>query len=98
MDGSGLNNDKAEIILIGTQRLLIKINISHLTIGQVTEPLLSSAVRNLGSWFDINFKMTTQINKTCQSIYYHLHNIRQLRKFLTLASTKLLEQGSCVSF
>ena len=27
---------------------------------------------------------------TWQSIYYHLHNIRQIRKFLTLASTKRL--------
>ena len=36
---------------------------------------------------------TEQINKTCQTVYYHLHNIRQIRKFLTPASTKRLVQG-----
>ena len=33
------------------------------------------------------------LQKTCQSVYYHLHNIRQIRKFLTPTSTKLLIQG-----
>ena len=56
-------------------------------------PIVSSAVRNLGSWFDVNLKMTEQINKTFQSVYYHLHNIRQIRKFLTPPSAKLLVQG-----
>ena len=27
--------------------------------------------------------MTEEINKSCQSVYFHLHNIRQIRKFLT---------------
>ena len=36
---------------------------------------------------------TEQINKTCQTVYYHLHNIRQIRKLLTPASTKRLVQG-----
>ena len=70
------------------------MNISHLEIGQASVPIVSSAVRNLGSWFDVNLKMTEQINnKTCQSVYCHLHNIRQIRKFFTPASTKLLVQA-----
>ena len=36
---------------------------------------------------------TEQINKTCQTVYYHLHNIRQIRKLLTPASTKRLVRG-----
>ena len=40
--------------------------------------------------------ITEQINKACQSVYYPLHNIRQIRKFLTPASTKLLAQGVIV--
>ena len=86
--------DKTEIILIGTQQQLDKVNIARLEIGQASRTIIaSSAVRNLGSWFDVNLKMTEQINKTCQSVYYHLRNIRQIRKFLTPASTKLLIQG-----
>ena len=50
------------------------------------------AVRNLGAWFDRNLSMSTHINKICQSVYYHLHNIRQIRKYLTQDSAKLLVQ------
>ena len=54
-----LNDDKIEIILIGTQQQLRKVNISHLNTGQATVPLVSSSVHNLSSCFDINLKMTT---------------------------------------
>ena len=37
--------------------------------------------------------MTTQINKICQSGYYHLSNVRQIRRYLTDNSTKLLVQA-----
>ena len=104
MDGGGparAYEDKTEIILIGTQQQLDNVNIARLEIGQASVAIASSAVRNLGSWFDVNLKMTEQINKTCQTFYYHLHNIRQIRKFLTPASTKLLIQGvimACIDF
>ena len=67
MDGGGpakAYEDKTEIILIGTQQQLDKVNISHLEIGQASVSIVSSAVRNLGSWFDVNLMMTEQINKT----------------------------------
>ena len=32
--------------------------------------------------FDSNLKMDMQIPKACQNAYYHLHNIRRIRKFL----------------
>ena len=96
-DQLNLNEHKSEVILIGTQQQLDKVNIAYLENGQASVPIVSSAVRNLGSWFDVNLKMTEQINKTCQSVYYHLHNIRQLRKFLTPASTKLLVQALIIA-
>ena len=67
MDGGGpakAYEDKTEIILIGTQQQLDKVNIAHLEIGQASVSVVSSAVRNLGSWFDVNLMMTEQINKT----------------------------------
>ena len=88
-----LNEVKTEIILIGTNRQLEKVNIDRLNIGQVTVATVSSAVRNLGSWFDASPSMTTQINKICQSGYYHLSNVRQIRRYLTDNSTKLLVQA-----
>ena len=56
--------DKTEIIPIGTQQQLDKVGIAHLEIGQASVSIVSSAVRDLGSWFDINLMMTEQINKT----------------------------------
>ena len=69
------------------------MNIAHLEIGQASVPIVSSAVRNPGAWFHVNLKMTEQINKTCQSVYHHLHNIGQVRRSLTPVSTKLLVQA-----
>ena len=69
-DQRKLNEGKTEVILIGTQQQLDKVNIAHLEIGQASVPIVSSAVLNLDSWFDVNLKMTEQINKTCQSVYY----------------------------
>lgn len=88
-----LNEDKTDIILIGTWQQLNKVNIAHLNIGNERVPTVSSAICNLGSCFDSNLKMTTQINKTCQSVFYHLHNIRRITKFLSNETTKLLVQA-----
>ena len=96
-----LNEDKTEVVLNGTQQQLDEVNIAHLDIGQATVPIVSSAVRNLGSWFNVNLKTSEKIKKTCQSFYYHLHNIREIRKFLTPAPTKLLVQGvimACIDY
>ena len=54
--------NKTEIIPIGTQQQLDKVSIAHLEIGQASVLIVSSAVRNLGLWFDVNLKMTEQIH------------------------------------
>ena len=77
------------------------MNIAHFSVGNADVPMVSSAVLNLGLWFDCNLSMTTQINKTCQSVFYHLHNIRQIRKFLSYESTKSLVQAvimACIDY
>ena len=49
---------------------------------------------NFGRWMlTSSLRMREQIDMTCKSVHYPLHNIRQIRKFLTPASTKLLIQG-----
>ena len=66
IDQLKLSEGKTEIILSGTWQQLNKVNFGHLTIGNETVPIKRSAIRNLGPWFDSNFKVTTLINKTCQ--------------------------------
>lgn len=43
----------------------------------------SPCVRNLGSWFDSNLSMTDHINKACNAVFYHLHNLRRIKKYLS---------------
>ena len=45
---------------------------------------------SLGTWFDTNLSLVTHITKTCKAAFYHLHNIRRIRKSFTVESTKVL--------
>ena len=97
LDKIKLNSDKTEIILISTKPQLKKIKFNHIKVGHVDVSVQTTAVRNLGAWFDCNLKMLTHVNKICQSVYYHLHNIRQIRKYITQDSTKLLVQAAIMA-
>ena len=84
-----LNDGKTELLVLGTRQQLSKINISHLRVDDaIVAP--STSVRNLGSYFDKNFTMATHVNKTCSAAFFHLHNIRQIRKFLSQEATETL--------
>ena len=68
---------------------LEKTSIESIIIGDsVIKPLES--VRNLGSWFDAHMQMDVHIGKICSKAFCGLYNIRQVRKFLTVQSTKTL--------
>ena len=41
--------------------------------------------------------MTTHINSICQDIYYHLHNIRRIRKYLSYDNRKSIVQAIIMS-
>ncbi|CAB4021206.1 Hypothetical predicted protein, partial [Paramuricea clavata] len=56
-----LNDGKTEFVLIGSRQQLAKVNIDALHVGDCVTPL-SSAVKNLGSWFDEQLKMDKHIN------------------------------------
>jgi len=49
-----------------------------------------AVARNLGTWFDTNLRQVTHITNPCKAAFYHLHNIRRIRKFLTVEPTKVL--------
>ena len=84
-----LNDDKTEFLTIGTRQQLSKVHIERLSVGDVSVTPVTVA-RNLGTWFDTNLSLVTHIAKTCKAAFYHLHNIRRIRKFLTMKSTKVL--------
>ena len=86
-----LNDGKTELLMLGARQQLSKTNtcISHLRVGDATVAA-STSVRNLGSYFEKNFTMATHVTKTCSATFFHLHNIRQIRKFLSHEATETL--------
>ena len=84
-----LNDDKTEFIIIGTRQQLAKVNIDSMQVGE-SSIAPTSRVKNLGCWFDGQLKMDTQINSFCKTTFFHLYNIRRIRKFLNFECTKIL--------
>ena len=78
-----------EQLIIGTRQQLSKIQIDSVKVGGVDiKPV--EKVRNLGSWFDNHMSMNIHVGKVCSKAFRGLYNIRQIRKFLSMDSTKTL--------
>ena len=84
-----VNDAKTEFLIIGTHQQLEKISIESIIIDDTLIKPLES-VRNLGSWFDAHMRMIVHIGIICSKAFRGLYNIRQIRKFLTVQSTKTL--------
>jgi len=89
-----LNDDKTELILIGSKGKL-KSLLTHspgisLQIGEAKISPTPKA-KNLGVWIDENLSLEPQVTHICKSANLHLRNIGRLRPYLSQsASTKLV--------
>ena len=92
-DNVMLNDDKTEFLIIGTRQQLAKVNINCIRVGS-TDVCPLTVARNLctavGSWFDEQLTMSTHISKLYGVAFYHLHNIKRIRKYLSQESTEML--------
>ena len=81
-----MNGSKTEFLIVGNKQQLERVNIPFIHVGedQITP---ATSERNLGVIFDSSLKTDMQITKACQNAYYHLHNIRRIRKFLSQEAT-----------
>ena len=84
------NDSKTEFMLIGTKGQLQKTKRATLTIGESIISPSTEPLRNLGAWFDCNFNLNFNITKACRSGFFHLHNIRRVRKYLSIESAHKL--------
>ena len=85
------NDTKTELLIIGSKHQLSKVSIDSIKVDDSHSQIKpSDAVRNLGSWFDSHMNMNVQVGKICSKVFYGLYNIRQIRKFLSPESTKIL--------
>ena len=69
-------------MLVGTRQQLDKLDSCSITVGN-NRIGPSPCVKNLGSWFDSNLSITDHINKACNAAFYHLHNLRRIKKYLS---------------
>ena len=68
---------------------LAKVSIDSIGVGDADiKP--AQNVRNLGSWFDKHMSMNVHVGKVCSKAFTGLYNIRQIRIFLSIESTKTL--------
>ena len=83
-----LNPSKTELLLIGTklEREKFLNNFPCLLPGQETNP--STSAKNLGVLFDSSLNFRKHISQTCRACFYHIRDMRQTRKSLSLDLAK----------
>ena len=77
-----LNQDKTEMLLIGSKQMLKNVPPQLLHVGS-TQCESSGSVKNIGVIFDEKLSMREHILATCKSANFHIRNIRRIRKHLT---------------
>ena len=83
------NDDKTEFVVTALWHLLRKAALDTIRVGDC-EVSKMSVVRNLGAWFDDQLTMALHITKICSAAFYHLHNIRRIRKCLSMNAAATL--------
>jgi len=84
-----MNDEKTEVIAIGTRTKLAQTPLLSMTIsGHEIE--LSHSVRNLGAYLDETLSMDTQINILCRALNFHLRRIGKIRQYLSAQSANTL--------
>ena len=86
-----LNDDKTELILVGSKQQLAKANDSSCSInGGKVDVTPVPVVKDLSAWLDSRLDMSTHIMKLCFATFFHLYNLRRIRKFLSKKHTESL--------
>ena len=90
------NDDNTEFLIIGSSQQLEKLDNISIRVGDSDIHPVPLA-RNLGCWFDSRLSMASHITKLCASSFYHIYNIRRIRKYLSRQSTEILVQAFITS-
>ena len=83
-----LNPSKTECLLIGIklEREKFLNNFPCLLLGQETNP--STSAKNLGVLIDSSLNFRKHISQSCRACFYHIRDLRQIRKSLSLDLAK----------
>ena len=90
-----LNESKTEMVVFASQSQPVLTNICVSAGESIICP--TTTVRNLGCMMDLRLCMDSQINALCSKAFYHLRNIRRIRRYLSREDTEQLVQcGACI--
>ena len=91
-----LNNDKTELIVLGTRPQVSKVGEVSIMISNDTISTVSS-VQNLGILFDKELKWTVHINHLTSNLYYILRKVAHVQHLLNEKATKTIIQALMLS-
>ena len=84
-----LNEDKTQVIWLGTRQQLKKVTAHVLVLSNATVQL-STAVNDLGILLDSQLTMADHVAALCRSCFFQLRQLRSIKQSLTLEATKIL--------
>ena len=83
-----MNSSKTELLILHS-RYRPQPSLESVIVGNV--PILATpSARNIGAVFDNTMNFEQHIKDICKSAFYHIKNISQVRKYLSIESTKTL--------
>src|SRR6218665_1119114 len=85
----GLNPGKTQFIWVGGRVQLSKIGLSIL-LERFPGVLFSTTVRDLGVTLDQEVTLSRHVGSVCRSCFYHLRQIRSVRRSLTFKAARTL--------
>ena len=92
-----LNPDKTEFLLIGHKQQRNKYHSLFPTTLMDVETNPAKSARNLGVIFDHDFNFRSHIGQVCRSCFYHMRDIRRIRRYLSLENAKTLAHAMVTS-
>ena len=91
-----LNDDKTEVILLGTKDKRELVNLDSVKICE-SDIKIVDKVRNLGLIFDSGLSMVDHINFIVKSCYYHLRRLGRIRQCLTREAAATIALATIIS-
>ena len=77
-----LNTDKTQFIWLGTRQQITKVSVDSIILGP-NSVKFQTVVNNLGVLIDSHLTMKNHVRKVCQSSFYHLRQLRVVRRSLS---------------
>ena len=91
-----LNDAKSEFLIISSKFQKVDLQHHFIRIGD-SDVMPTQSARNLGVLFDSNMTMNDFVQKTCQSMYFHLRSISNIRKILSDKTVAIIIHAFVIS-